>query len=203
MTRKSVPYKGEKYHYYYCPTTKKRGCENAPMLKESDLAECILESVKAQVANVASLEAIIAASDSQQILNALTAQYMEQIADNERQIEKIGGFKATLYENMVGGVISKEEYKSLKDDYVTNENRLREAIAAIQEQLDDVIAGKSECLKWTEHFKRFENLAEIDRRTVVSLIQSIRIVSKTELQITFNYQSEYEIALALLGKEAA
>jgi hypothetical protein len=49
-------------------------------------------------------------------------------------------------------------------------------------------------MRWTEHFKRFEGLTELDRHTVVSLIQSIRIMSKTELQITFNYRLEYEQA---------
>lgn len=58
MTRKAVPYKGEKYYYYYCPTTKKRGCTAPANLKESELSDCILESVKAHIANVASFEEI-------------------------------------------------------------------------------------------------------------------------------------------------
>lgn len=45
----------------------------------------------------------------------------------------------------------------------------------------------------------FEGLNELDRRTVVNLIRSIRVVSKTELDFTFNYQAEYEQALHLLG----
>jgi len=104
---------------------------------------------------------------------------------------------------MISGIISKDDYKELKEKYTADENRLREAVSSLQIQLDDVLAGKSERLKWTEHFRRFENLTEIDRRTVVNLIQSIHVISKTELQITFNYQPEYETALALLRKEAA
>jgi DNA invertase Pin-like site-specific DNA recombinase len=45
MTRNAVPYKGVKYQYYYCPTTKKRGCAEGVNLRETDLAECILDSV--------------------------------------------------------------------------------------------------------------------------------------------------------------
>jgi len=54
-----------------------------------------------------------------------------------------------------------------------------------------------------EHFKRFDELTEIDRRIVISLICSIRVKGKRELVITFNYQDEYKNALALMEKEAA
>jgi DNA invertase Pin-like site-specific DNA recombinase len=203
MTRKTVPYKGEKYHYYYCPTTKKRGCTDAPTLKEDELSECILESVKAHIANVASLDAVLASSDGQRAASALAKQYAAQIAENEHQLEQISGFKSTLYENLVGGILSKEDYKALKAKYTADETRLMDAIASLKARVDNIIAGKSERLKWTEHFRRFEGLTEIDRRTVASLIQSIRVVSKTELQITFSCQDEYDAALAMFAKEVA
>ena len=50
-----------------------------------------------------------------------------------------------------------------------------------------------------EHFKAFENIQAIDRRAVICLIHSIHVRSKTELDITFNYISEYENALAIVG----
>jgi DNA invertase Pin-like site-specific DNA recombinase len=203
MTRKAVPYKGKKYHYYYCPTTKKKGCGNAPSLKESDLSDCILESVKAHITGVASLETILSGSDGQKATAALAKRFETQIEDNERQLREKSSFKATLYENQVNGLLSKEDYSNLKAKYAGEEVRLREAIAALKQDLDDVLAGKGERLKWTENFKHFEGLTEIDRRTVANLIQSIKVISKTELQITYNYQAEYETALNLLQQEVA
>ena len=204
MTRKSVPYKGEKYHYYYCPTTKKRGCMDAATLKEDELHKYVTECVKSQIANIASIDSILAGSDGQRAANALVNQYITQIADNNRQIDKISGIRSTLYENMVQGIINSKDYKTLKSKYNTEETRLRDAISILQKQHDDVLTGKGERLRWMDHFKRFEGLTELDRRMVISLIQSIRVISKYELQITFNYQAEFEKALALLvQKEVA
>jgi hypothetical protein len=198
MTRKTVPSgNGRKYHYYYCPTTKKRGCHTAPSIREDELAECVLESVKSHINNIASLETVLQSADGQRLANALVKQYTEQIADNERQLAQVVGFKTPLYENMINGVISKEDYKMLKAKYAADEERLCGAIETLKAQLDDVASGKSERLKWAENFKRFEGLNELNRRIVANLIHSIRIVSKTQLEITFNYQSEYETALAL------
>jgi hypothetical protein len=203
MTRKAVPYKGVKHYYYYCPTTKKRGCTDGVNLKETELAECILDSIKAYIASVASLEAIISGSDGQSIINALAKQYAEQIEENERQLTQVSSFKSALYENMISGNSSKDDYRTFKAKYNADELRLSGAIENLKQQLDDTLAGKSERLRWTEHFKRFGGLTEIDRRTVVNLIQSIKIESKTEISITFNYQSEYENALAILRKEVS
>jgi len=203
MTRKSVQHKSKKYHYYFCPTTKRLGCVAAVTLKESALHECILESLKAQISNVASIDAILAESAGQRAAQAFAAQYLTQISENERQLNALLGFKSTLYENMVGGLITKEDYKNFKANYSADEARLRDAIEALRQKHEDVLAGKGERLRWMEHFKRFDGLAELDRRMVISLIKSIRILSKTEVDITFHYQDEFEAAVMLLQKEVA
>ena len=174
------------------------------MLKESDLIACTLESAKGHIACIASLESVLAVSDNRRTAQALAKRLQTQIDDNECQLVKISEFKSSLYENMVSGILTKDEYKSLKVKYVDDETRLRGAIIALEEERDNALDGRAERLRWMEHFKKFEGLEALDRRTVVNLIQSIRILSKTELQVTFNYQLEYEQALSLLpDKEVA
>jgi DNA invertase Pin-like site-specific DNA recombinase len=203
MTRATRRYNDAEYQYYYCPTTKKRGCSDGVFIKESELTECVLDSIKAHISNIASLESILTSGNGQKAVEALARQYTEQIADNENQLKQISGFKSSLYENMVGGIISKEDFKTLNTKYLSDITRLKAAIDTLQAELTDVLAGKGERLRWAEHFRQFENLAELDRRTVANIIQSVRVVSKTELQIAFNYQAEYEQALAMLRKDVA
>lgn len=203
MTRKTNRCNGREYHYYYCPTGKKNGCTGAVMVKEADLRDCVLESVKAHISGIASMESVLAASDSRKAAELLAKQITGQIEDNERQLAAIGGFKASLYENMVGGLLTKEEYKALKSGYAADELRLRGAIDALETERENALDGRAERLRWMEHFKQFEGLRELDRRTVVNLIQSIRVTGKTSLDIAFNYQLEYEQALELLSDEVA
>jgi len=203
MTRKTNTVGGKKYHYYYCPTGKKRGCTGAAMLKETSLAACVLNSLKVQISCVASLDSILAGSDGQKAALALISRIEAQIAGNRHQLEQLNRVKSSLYENMINGILTKEDYKTLKAKYAGDEKRLCDAIDALNSELADIREGKGERLRWREHFKRFGDLTELDRRIVISLIQSIRVVSKTELVITFNYQDEFEMAFALLQKEAA
>ncbi|GHU94495.1 hypothetical protein FACS1894208_05680 [Clostridia bacterium] len=203
MTRKIARYKGNEYNYYCCPTGKKHGCLDAPTVREADVTESVFATLQAHIAAVASVEDVLAGSDTQRHIQALAKQYDTQIADNERQLEQINRFKSTLYEHMITGVITKADYSGLKVKYTIDENTLRDALSKLNIERDDILAGKSERLQWAERFKAFENISALDRRTVLNLIQSVKIINKTEMQITFAYQSEFESVLPLCDKGAA
>jgi DNA invertase Pin-like site-specific DNA recombinase len=205
MTRKTDRYKDKSYYYYYCPTGKKGGCDSPSRVKENELTDCVLESLKSHIANVVSLDSILRSAGLEAANSRLAKQYEAQIAENEHQLEQISGFKSTLYENMITGVITKDDYKKLKSRYTEDSNRLTLATTELKQELNDILAGKGERLRWIELFKRFEGLTELDRKTVAQLIQSVHVFTKTDLQISFNYQSEFENALALCGanKEVA
>jgi hypothetical protein len=151
---------------------------------------------------VASLETLIAGLDATRIASELAGKLTEQVAENERRLEKIREYKAGLYENMINGNLSKDEHKSLKGKYADDANALTEANAKLHNEIETVMSCRHERMAWTEHFRKFENLGVIDRRTVVHLIHSIRVISKTEIEITFNYQLEFENSVGLLRKEA-
>ncbi len=150
-----------------------------------------------------SLESVLAASDSTKMAQTVARQLDGQIEENERQLATVGGFSRSLYENMASGLITKEDFKSLKTKYTADEARLRGAIAALEAERAAALDGSAERLRWMEHFRQFEGLAALDRRAVVNLIRSIRVLGKAELEISFTYQDEYAQAQGLLGREAA
>ncbi|MDR1703704.1 MAG: recombinase family protein [Clostridiales bacterium] len=199
MIRKTDRKNGKEYNYYCCLAGKKNGCKAPLRIKEDELTACVLESVKSHIVSVVSLDSILKSAGGEAAAVKLTRQYEAQIAENEHQLDQINGFKSTLYENMINGLITKDDYKTLKSRYIEDGILLTQAVSALKQELDDVRAGKDERLRWVEHFKRFEGLAGLDRKTVIHLIQNIKLISKTELQITFNYQAEFDNALALCG----
>ncbi|GHU90537.1 hypothetical protein FACS1894202_10480 [Clostridia bacterium] len=153
--------------------------------------------------NVASLETLLSNLDSEIIGRELAAKLTEQVDENERRLERIREFKAGLYENMISGNLSKEERKALKSKYTADADVLTVANERLRSEIDDALSCKHERLAWLEHFKQFSNLDIIDRKTVAILIKCIKIVGKREIEIEFNYQSEYETALELIRREVA
>ena len=198
MTRKTVPYKGIKYFYYFCPTGKKNGCEGSAMVKEQDLLDCVLDSAKAHISNIAELEKILASLDADRVAKELASNLAAQLKENDIRLSKIREYKAGLYETMINGDLSKEEHKSLKAKYAEDADILTHANTRLRAEIEDTLSLKHERMAWMEHFKAFDNIQAIDRRAVICLIHSIHVHSKTELDITFNYKSEYDNALALI-----
>ena len=200
MTRKTNTVGGRKYIYYHCPTGKKHGCTHPVMLREDDLIQCVLASVQAHIKNVVSVDELMNSISEETINRELVAGCKAQIAENRAQLEQIGMFKAGLYENFVKGMLDKAEYKSLRDGYTERMEELRSAIDQLRQEMERVTDRTSERQKWAQQFREFSNMTELDRRAVVTLIQSIRIISKTEIKITFRYQMEYDDALQKLSQ---
>lgn len=199
MTRKTNSYKGRKYVYYRCPAGKKNGCDHPAMTREDILTQCVLACLQTHIKSVISLGELLASINEERINHSLIEGYKTQIAEVEAQLFQIVNFKSSLYENFVNQVISKEEYKSMSRHYMIQAEHLREAILSLQHEIEQTLDNTNDRLKWTRQFKEYQDLTELDRRAVVTLIQSIRVVSKEELQIHFRFQDEYESTLKLLS----
>lgn len=49
-----------------------------------------------------------------------------------------------------------------------------------------------------EQFRDFQELTTLDRPMVLRFIQSIKVLTKTELQINYHFREEYEQLLSVL-----
>ena len=191
MTRKTNTVNGKKYIYYHCPTGKKKGCDRPVMLKEADLVNCVLLSLQAHIRSVVCLDELLDSISEEQVGQELIAGYKAQIAENMVQLEQVQQFKATLYENFISQIISKADYQDLKNRYSIQIEKLQGAIERLREEMEQVTNSTSDRLRWTQHFKEFSTMTTLDRRAVIALIQSIRVMGKDDLKITYRYQMEY------------
>ena len=166
------------------------------MIRENNLIDCVLQGTQAYIKNIAFLEKILESDIENKIKRELIKKHNAQIHDNEAQLETIMCFKSTLYERLVSNFIDKDEYKFMKNQYDENIAKLKNAIVLLKQEREDALNNSSEVLKCIEHFMRYSDLKKIDRRVVVHLIQSITVVSKEKLEITFNYEDKFKNALA-------
>ena len=79
---------------------------------------------------------------------------------------------------------------------------LKKANEELTEKLTDVLENRSERNRWIAHFTKYSTMQEIDRKIVMQLIKSIRVLGKEDLDFSFTYQDEYKKALALVMQMA-
>ena len=100
--------------------------------------------------------------------------------------------------SLITGTISKEEYTDYKARYTRIAENAKESIRVLKEKLDDVLENRSVRNRWISHFTQFSTMETLDRKAVVHMIQSIKVIGKKELEITFTYQDEYQKAIQLI-----
>ena len=137
MTRKTVTHNGEKYFYYYCPTGKKNGCTGGNMIKETDLVNCVTDSIKGHIRNVASLNALIGGINNNAINKDMCNKISVQIGEVQKQLDKTSEYKSTLYENYISGILNKEDYKTLNNSYSKDKKRLEDELKQLETELDE------------------------------------------------------------------
>lgn len=85
-----------------------------------------------------------------------------------------------------------------KARYTRIAENAKESIRVLKEKLADVLENRSERNRWISHFTQFSTMETLDRKAVVHMIQSIKVIGKKELEITFTYQDEYQKAIQLI-----
>lgn len=198
MTRKINRSNGREYVYYYCPTGKKGGCKSSSMIKESELTECVQSSLKAHINSVVSLNSLITSISRERINQGLVQEYTGYIKSNEEQLARVEKFKRNLYESLVSGALSKEEFLQYKQEYSTKAEEIKKAIEDWNVKLSEVLENRGERNRWLNHFLQFAEMEEIDRSVVSRLIQSIKISADKQIEVRFNYQDEYQKAVAFI-----
>ena len=200
MTRKINRSNGREYIYYYCPTGKKGGCKSSSMIKESELTECVQSSLKAHINSVVSLNSLITSISRERINQGLVQEYTGYIKSNEEQLARVEKFKRNLYESLVNGALSKEEFLQYKQEYSTKAEKIKTAIQGWSDKLSEVLENRGERSRWLNHFLQFAEMEEIDRSVVSRLIQSIKISADKQIEVRFNYQDEYQKAVAFIER---
>lgn len=198
MTRKINRSNGKEYVYYYCPTGKKGGCKSSSMIKESELTECVQSSLKAHINSVVSLHSLITSISRERINQGLVQEYTGYIKSNEEQLARVEKFKRNLYESLVSGALSKEEFLQYKQEYSAKAEEIKAAIQSWNDKLAEVLENRDERNRWLNHFLQFAEMEEIDRNAVSRLIQSIKISADKQIEVRFSYQDEYQKAVAFI-----
>lgn len=125
----------------------------------------------------------------------LVQEYTSYIRSNEEQLAMVESFKRKLYENLVGGALSKEEFLQYKQEYSAKAEEIKTAIQSWNDKLAEVLENRGERNRWLNHFLQFSEMEEIDRSAVSRLIQSIKISADKQIEVRFNYQDEYQKAV--------
>ena len=116
----------------------------------------------------------------------------EKIASRKQEIQRLNGLIRSLYENLIQGILSKEEYITYKGKYESRIQQLTEEVSHLEKglkALDKQIAQYRALKRDSDDLRENRELtaALIDR-----LIDRIEITKDKQITVRYRFESEFD-----------
>lgn len=193
MVRKTVPSGGKKYIYYVCAAHKNEKTCFSHSIRDTALEKIVLESLQKQIQYIISLAGLLEMADTAPLRKAGAKKVQERMDSRKREADRYRRLMESLYENMVDGVITREEYHELKKNYSDLCSEAEKQAEGLQEEMVRTLESSVDGNGWMEQFKKYGNITELDRTAVVSLIDRIFIYRDRRVDIIYSCQDELRL----------
>ena len=203
MGKKSVAQSYGKYHYYVCQTFRKAGRNlcTKHTIREKQLYDAVLATIQSQIDLAVSMDQLVNDLKSQNVRAAKSSRLEKMLQLKEEEYEKVSRCRIDLYPDWKAGILSKDEYLSLKAKIGEQLEQIEIAIANITEEISKYQSAPVSENKFISSFLRYRNIQVLTREVIVELIEMIYVHEGGTITIQFKYQDEYQRLLDLIDEQ--
>ncbi len=153
-------------------------------IRESKLDKAVKDDLKTMAKQKLNNDKIIKLDEVNAIRKEKT-KISKSKFDYEKRINEINRIIKSTYEDKVNGILSSEEFNLMIDDYRKEKETLLQKAKFLEEQLNSYENTKEdELIKIIKNITNFEN---IDKKTIMSLIDRIEIIDSESIKIYYKF----------------
>ena len=112
------------------------------------------------------------------------------ILTKEMELAKVRRYKQAVYEDWKDELISREDYRSMAEDYEEQAARLREVLSHLITERDIAESGVDTDNPFLSNFRKYENIDKLTREILVELVDHVRVHEGGYLVVSFKYSNE-------------
>lgn len=184
LIRRTVKYKEREEVFYICSKYNKEKSCSRHSIKEDTLIKAVSKIIKTYIEFNEKLYSKVQRIDINRNLKD------KQIPILKREKAMTEELLSSLYLDLKEDVISKEEYQLFRKNYMEKLTKLDESIQYRLKRQEDTKYKIDENKSWIIDINRYKNLSEIDRLSVVMLIDKIFISEDKTIDVRFNHTEE-------------
>lgn len=200
MVRKTVPSGNKKYVYYVCSAHKQDKSCSSHGIRDKALEEVVLETVKQYIRDVIDLDDILSMTDTAPLRTAEAQKVQRQLDKKRSEHERLQKLLMSLYENLADGIIDRDEYARLKQNYSGRAAECEKQMDALQESLVQIKEHGGEHREWMMQFRKHKNITELERSIAVALIDRILIYKDNRVEVHFRFEDEFAWQMDILRR---
>ena len=199
MNRKTVTSDGKTYHYYICTSyIKKIGCTRHAT-KEEILNHAVQKAIRIRVEATDLMSRRIRTQGYMQPKDKDRRTFDKQVDELKKKLDHRLKYKAQLYDNLQAGIISESDYDVFRKKYDEQIDEIKKQMQLIEEQKEAMLKGRVREFGWMRKVTKYKGIKDIDRVTVVELIDHIEIGEDNRIEIHFRFADEFESVRNVLG----
>lgn len=191
MVRKTIPSGNKRYVYYVCSANKHdRSVCSAHRIRDNVLEDIVFSSLKVHIQEVVDMSELLAMTDTAPLRTAEAQKIQRQLDKKQEEYAKLQKLLTSLYENLVSGIIDRNEYTRLKGSFSSRAAEAEKQMDALRDSLANIKERGTENV-WMEEFRKHQGITALDRAIVVSLIDKILIHDDNTVELIYRWQDEF------------
>lgn len=187
LIRRTVKYKKREERFYICSKYNKEKSCTRHSIKEETLIKAVSKIMKSYIEFNENLYSKVQRIDINKNLKD------NQIPILKREKAMTEELLSSLYLDLKEDVISKEEYQLFRKNYTEKLTKLDESIEYRLKKQEDTKEKIDKNKSWIIDINKYKNLSEIDRLSVVMLIDKIFISEDKTIDVRFNHTEELSL----------
>ncbi len=190
--------KGRPYTYYRCSTYKAGGDCSSHMISEKTVIDVVLKSIQNINDFVTANKGILETVDSLSGNNVTAKLLDRQIESQLKEVERYNNMKVKLYQDYSDGLITKDEYIEFSNSFREKVVDIETSIESSKKKRDDLSDIKLDSVPWIKSLMECDSVDNLERRILVSMVDSIVIYDKNCLEVKFNHGEELQELMFLV-----
>lgn len=192
MTHKIVPYNGKKYAYYVCNDNKmNRNWCSSHSFAAKKLEASVLATLQAHIKLVLDMKKAMDGIGSLAWEQREVKKITSQIAALEKEIDQNKQLRVATYEDLKQGVIEREEFDDLRNGFSERIAEAETALKKLKGQQNAIVEGLNDQQGFLTRFKEFENVQELNRNMVISMVERIDIHLDNIVDVKMRYADQF------------
>ncbi len=185
-------YKEREKAFYICQTKNKGGACTRHSVSEEVLKKIVLKEIQIYTALFADYERIMDELHKMRIDYEQVVHYDMQIAKLQSEYSRYYGLRASLYDDLKEGLLSKEEFDEFRESYGKKCEELNRRIEKQKELVKQMFENGVSAAVQLEDWKKSLEIKELDRILLALTVDKIYVYENKRLEIHLRYEDTIE-----------
>lgn len=192
MVRKTQTSGNKRFCYYTCSNHKNTGECTSHRISQKQLEDAVLRLLQEHIRVLAELDGCLQTIHNAPVHRLSIRKAEDRLAAVEADIDRYRKLKISAYEDMRDGILSKEDYLDIKEQYEMRISEAQLAEEQIRHEIDLYIENGNAPQRWIQEFLDHRNIQSLTRIVAVECIDHIMIYEGKRIEVTFAHMQDYE-----------